>query len=338
MTPALNVKPLLKRGALVAAANWEAVVLQFIAESAFKLLLVVPVVAAAFLVALLVGGSALDVATGDIGQIIALMLAGLSERPLALAAYVLGVLVIVLGGMMFTVLVKGGAVAVLVRADAKAPEVESPPLRMAVVRRAARFDLYRFGADCRRFFGRYLVLGLLLVAVYAIVAVVYIFAVLTSFYVVTERGPFVGWTVVASTISIALVLGITVINLLYLLTQLVVASENCSVRVAAARVGRFLSLEHRRIGMLFAVMLVVVGLATMASILATAGLGFIGFIPIVGLTVLPLQLAAWLTRGLIFQYLGLTALSAYARLYHVTQHTSGSAGAPVCPLVPGSSR
>ena len=55
MTPALNVKPLLKRGALVAAANWEAVVLQFIAESAFKLLLVVPLVAAAFLVALLVG-------------------------------------------------------------------------------------------------------------------------------------------------------------------------------------------------------------------------------------------------------------------------------------------
>ena len=332
MTPALNVKPLLKRGALVAAANWEAVVLQFIAESAFKLLLVVPVVAAAFLVALLVGGSALEAATGDIGQIIALMLAGLNERPLALAAYVLGVLVIILGGMMFTVLVKGGAVAVLVRADASAPEVESPPLRMAVVRRAARFDLYRFGADCRRFFGRYLVLGLLLVAV------VYIFAVLTSFYVVTERGPFVGWTVVASTISIALVLGITVINLLYLLTQLVVASENCSVRVAAARVGRFLSLEHRRIGMLFAVMLVVVSLATMASILATTGLGFIGFIPIVGLTVLPLQLAAWLTRGLIFQYLGLTALSAYARLYHVTQHTSGSAGAPVCPLVPGSSR
>ena len=60
---------------------------------------------------------------------------------------------------------------------------------------------------------------------------------------------------------------------LYLLTQLVVASENCSVRVAAARVGRFLSLEHRRIAMVFAVMLVVVGLATMASILATAGLG-----------------------------------------------------------------
>ena len=59
MTPALTIKPLLKRGALLAAANWEVVVLQYIAESAFKLMLIVPVAAAAFLVALLVGGSAL---------------------------------------------------------------------------------------------------------------------------------------------------------------------------------------------------------------------------------------------------------------------------------------
>ena len=37
-------------------------VLQCIAESAFKLMLIVPVAAAAFLVALLVGGSAWDLA------------------------------------------------------------------------------------------------------------------------------------------------------------------------------------------------------------------------------------------------------------------------------------
>ena len=93
-------------------------------------------------------------------------------------------------------------------------------------------------------------------------------------------------------------------------------------------------LQHRRVAVVFSVMLVVVGLATMASILATAGLGFIGFIPIVGLTVLPLQLAAWLARGLIFQYLGLSALSAYARLYHGTRDAAGAGGS----LVPGGSR
>jgi hypothetical protein len=45
----------------------ELLVLQFIAESAFKLLLVVPLVAVAFLATLLVGGSALP-SDGDISS------------------------------------------------------------------------------------------------------------------------------------------------------------------------------------------------------------------------------------------------------------------------------
>jgi hypothetical protein len=225
-----------------------------------------------------------------------------------------------------------------VRADLDAPDLETPPLRLATLRTAARFDLDRFADVCRRHFRRYVAIGVLLIAVYAIVAVVYVAAVLTSYQVVANRGLFVGWTMVASVISVALVLGLTVINLLYLLTQLIVASENCGVRCAMAHVGRFLSRQGGQIAMVFLVMLLVVGLATMASILATAGLGFIGFIPIVGLTVLPLQLAAWLARGIIFQYLGLGALSAYTRLYHWTRHSTGVTDvAPAYPLVPGRS-
>jgi hypothetical protein len=30
---------------------------------------------------------------------------------------------------------------------------------------------------------------------------------------------------------------------------------------------------------------------------------------------LPLQLSAWLLRGIVFQYLGLTAIAAYLQLY-----------------------
>ena len=59
--------------ARLAAANWE-VVLQHIAESAFKLMLIVPVAAAAFLVALLVG--AWDLADSDARHIAALVLTG----------------------------------------------------------------------------------------------------------------------------------------------------------------------------------------------------------------------------------------------------------------------
>jgi hypothetical protein len=64
----------------------------------------------------------------------------------------------------------------------------------------------------------------------------------------------------------------------------------------------------------FAVVLLLVLIATAASILATAALGFIGFVPIVGLAMLPLQLLAWIGRGLLFEFLGLSALTTYAGL------------------------
>jgi hypothetical protein len=66
------------------------------------------------------------------------------------------------------------------------------------------------------------------------------------------------------------------------------------------------------------VFLVVFGLvvaATLASALAWSGVGLIAFVPLVGLAVFPLQLAALALRGLVFQYLGLTALGTYITLY-----------------------
>ena len=99
---------------------------------------------------------------------------------------------------------------------------------------------------------------------------------------------------------------------MYLLAQVLVVANDWGVRTAARALPPLLVRERRLIGGLFLVMLVLVVLATVASVLATAALGFIGFVPIVGLAVLPLQLLAWLARGLLFQFLGLAALGAYA--------------------------
>jgi hypothetical protein len=41
----------------------------------------------------------------------------------------------------------------------------------------------------------------------------------------------------------------------------------------------------------------------------------IAFVPLIGLAALPLQLIAWLVRGMVFQYIGLTSLVAYLRVY-----------------------
>src|SRR5688572_28328271 len=70
------------------------------------------------------------------------------------------------------------------------------------------------------------------------------------------------------------------------------------------------------------VVLGIVVFATGASLMATAALGLISFVPLLGLTVLPLQLAAWLFRGLVFQYVALSSIGAYLKLYRSSAATA----------------
>jgi hypothetical protein len=78
----------------------------------------------------------------------------------------------------------------------------------------------------------------------------------------------------------------------------------------------------REIAGVFGVVLLFVAIATVGSILAAAGLGLIAFVPLVGLAVVPLQVAGWLLRGFVFQYLALTALSSYLTYYRHHRHGS----------------
>ena len=59
--------------------------------------------------------------------------------------------------------------------------------------------------------------------------------------------------------------------------------------------------------------------ATAVSCLATAALWLIGFVPFIGLALIPIQLLAWLFRGVVFQYLGLSSVGAYTKIYR-TRH------------------
>src|SRR4029078_7456243 len=105
-TPGL--KAALKRGALIAAANWPLVVVQFVAESALKLLLAVPIVGGAFLVALLPDTSLTTLLSGDVRDIVTSILAALTASPVALAAFVAATLLVLVGGSIVTFVVKGG--------------------------------------------------------------------------------------------------------------------------------------------------------------------------------------------------------------------------------------
>jgi hypothetical protein len=306
---AAAIKFALKRGALVAAANWPVVTIQFLAEAVFKALLMVPVVGAASLVTLLVGGSGRDLLAVGVQGALTGAIDALAAHPEALGAYLFGLLVVLVGGSSLMFVVKAGTVWTLVEGESSAPAIEAPPLTVARVREASRFTVDGFLAACDRFGRRFLRLGFVLLVVYAASGAVYL--VMMAWVLGDPR-----WTVAGSAVAAAVSLGfgawITVVNLLYLLTQILVVAGNASVRRAATALPGLIAAERRVIGGLFLVMLALVVCATVASVLATGALGFIGFVPVVGLAVLPLQLAAWLARGFLFQFLGLAALGAYA--------------------------
>lgn len=331
-----HLKAALKRGALVAAANWPLVVVQFVAEGTLKLLLAVPVVGGVFLVVLLLGANVEDVLAGDVRQIIAAVFGALSANPAALAAFAAAFLVVLLGGYALTFVTKGGTVAILAGAEAHAGPVERPPLRLEALRRASLTNIEPFLDGCRRLWRRYVRLGGCLLVVYAVTASLYLAFVVVGFRLAGSLGLILGWTVAAAIAFVVLLVWLALVNVFYLLIQMVMAVEDIGVRKAVRRVIEFIRTSLREVAGIFGVVLVLVVLATAASILATAGFGLIAFVPLVGLAVLPLQVAAWLIRGFVFEYLALTALGAYLTQYrHYQRGPMAASDRDVALDVPG---
>lgn len=307
-SPPLSIKDCLKRGALVTAANWHVVLVQFVADALFKTLLAVPVVGGVFLVVLLIGGDPSELLSQPVADILPTMASVLMAQPVALAAFLTAVLLVLFGGSLLMFVIKGGTVSVLVAAERGAGAIEHPPLRLPAFRRATAFSLDRFTSGAERLFPRYLRLGIWLMIAYAL-------SIGVALAVLFGPGEHEHWQMLAAITSAVLVVWITLVNFIYLLVQIVVASDDCEPGEAARRVLLLFGARFRTVAAIFAATLGLVLLTTAASILATAALGLIAFVPLVGLAALPLQLIAWLMRGVVFQYIGLTALVSYTRVY-----------------------
>ena len=301
------LKTALKRGALIAAANWPVTLIQATADSLFKLLLAAPVIGGAFLVALVVGSDPVALLTLESREMAVTIATSLVARPVVLAVLLLAIAVVGVGGSLFIFLVKAGTVATLVRSEHDAGLIEEPPLRVSVVARASRFSLDYFVSAAQDLFPRFARLGFILMAVYVVSAAVFL-------AIVVRPQPERGWTA-AALVTTGFVIWITIVNFLYLLLQIVIVAEDCSVASAARRVAAFLRRERHHVAAVFLLIFGVVIAATGASVLATAALGLVAFVPFFGLVALPLQLLAWLLRGLVFQYLGLASVGAYLTLY-----------------------
>jgi hypothetical protein len=308
--PRHSLKAAIKRGALLAAANWPVTLIQASADSLFKLLLAAPMIGGVFLVALSIGSEPSALISLEWRQMAATIVSSLMARPVVLSAVFLAVAVVAVGGSLFIFLVKAGTVATLVHSDRDAGAIEEPPLRVSEVARASRFSVDGYIDSARSLFPRYARLGFMLMGVYVVSGLAFL-------VLVARRDPGEGWSLTAL-LTVAFVLWITVVNLLYLLVQIVVAADACSVATAARRVTVFLRRRRGDVGRVFLLVLALILGATGASVLATAALGLVAFVPLFGLAALPLQLLVWLLRGLVFQYLGLTSVGAYLTLYRAS--------------------
>jgi len=309
-----SLKFSLKRGALVTAANWQVVLVQFVADTLFKTLLAVPIVGGLVLVALVVGGDPVEVIRLEPSQIVSTMVGVLLAQPFALAAFLLALGLILSGGSVLMFAIKAGSVTVLLAGERAAGPIEQPPLRLSSFAQANRSNVERFTTGVRTLFIRYLRLGVGLTVVYALLAGGYMALVFGPPATAAFDSP-----LAVTLASLGLILAVTLVNFLYLLLQIVIAAEDCGVLEAVPHVARLLRRRTRAMGQVLISILALMLMATGVSILATAALGLIAFVPFVGLAALPLQVFAWLVRGVVFQFVGLTGVATYVRLHRTLQ-------------------
>jgi len=253
----LDLKHLLKRGALLVAANWQTVVIQFVAETTFQVLLAVPIIGAAILVAVLLGADLADLLQGSLRDIFTTIASALLSEPVALVAFIAAFSVVLFGGSVLMFVVKGGTVEVLAAASLDARGIERQPLTLDLLKHGSRFTLERFTGGCTRLFRPYLVLGIVLIAVYAVSIAGYLAFVVYGYRAAEGRALIIGWTLIATLAAALLVAWFTVVNLLYLLVQIAIAVDGVGVGEGVRAAARFIRAELRE---LMAVFLVVAGL------------------------------------------------------------------------------
>ena len=123
MPATLSLRAALRRGALVTAANWPVVLVEFGIESLYKLTLAVPVIGGSLMVAALVGADVREVVTEGVGSTADVVFGFLVAAPAALMSFLVALGLVALGGEIMMFVVKGATLHVLVRGDRCAPKI-----------------------------------------------------------------------------------------------------------------------------------------------------------------------------------------------------------------------
>ena len=334
MTSALPLRAALKRGALLTAANWPVVLIDFSIETLYKFALTVPVAGSALLVAAVLGGDVRAIVGGGIRETIDLALAALSGAPVALASFVIAVGLVAAGGGLVMMAIKTGAFAVLVESDRIAGDIERGSLHASTVRRASAYTPEAVLMNVRRFGGRAMRLTVGLGLAYVVTASLWLIVVSASLRLTGDERWSAAWPLVVLLATSAGAIAIVAANLVYDLLRVIIVTDDCGIRSAVSRLRAFIAADARHVLGIFGVVAIVLVAGVAAAAPATALFTFVAWVPVAGLIAAPLQIAGWLVQGLVFQYVGLTGLAAYQTQYRrcaAVAPASLPAGATVRP-------
>lgn len=310
----------LKRGALITAANWPVVLIQFVMGSVYRLAVGVPIVGGAFVVAVLAGADVRSLLGEDLRAATGFVAAALADRPEALSTFLVAVGLVAVGGASVLFLVQAGIAGVLVRGEQRVTSAATHPLRISVLTDANSFGIVEFFDSVRRLGRRFLLLGGWLCVAYVTLGVLTLAGLWVALAVSQREGWEAAWVLGALLVSAVALVCLVGLNLVYALVQVILATDDCRLSQALRRLQSFVTHDARQVAGVFGVVLILVVLASAASLLATAGLALVAWVPFVGLAVVPLQLAAWLVRGVVFHYMELGAWSAYQSQYRRYAH------------------
>ena len=322
-----RLRALLLRGSVVAAANWPVVVGQGIAESVVKALAGIPLAGAALLLLLFSVPTALP-ATGPVLDSAAAILSALATVPAALAGVALSALVAALGGIVFGAVIKAGTVSVIVAGDARARPLEAGPLRIADLAAARAWSRTRFMDGCARFGPRFVRVALAFAILEGAIALGYATAVVQAyrgFVSIAASWWIAPAVVVVSMIALAVSIGA---ELVYRLAQLAVVVEDTGAVAAVRCAGAFVRRDPLMVARICLAALICSTLAFVVTLIAAAAFGFVSFVPVAGVAVLPLQAAVWVVRGLMLPFIELAALAAYAAAYRLGAARAASPALP----------
>ncbi|HET9371726.1 MAG TPA: hypothetical protein VFO19_15800 [Vicinamibacterales bacterium] len=314
-TPALPLGAALKRGAIVALANWPVLVIDFLAESLYKVALIVPIVGGAFMVAAVFGADIRELIADGLRETADQVLGTLSTAPAGFFAFLAAIGIVALGGAMLMFIVKAGTLARLVDGERRMPELPPGAVAASHVRRAARFTLARTLDDARHFARRSALLTCWLGVVYAIGTTCYLTALGLGFSLPDRPWASALWPLIVLVATSTTVVGVSIVHFVHDLLRIIVITDDCRVSEAMSRLRAFLIVDVRQVLGIFAVMTVVVMFAGAIALLVTGSLALVAWVPFLGLLAVPLQIAAWLVRGLLFQGLSLMAVSSYQTQY-----------------------